>query len=51
MSRIRMAFGVEVPLREIFLRPTVARLAALVDESLSLPGAPVASMAFDEGEV
>jgi amino acid adenylation domain-containing protein len=51
MSRIRMAFGVEVPLREIFLRPTVARLAALVDERLSLPGTPVASMTFDEGEV
>ncbi|MEA2692634.1 MAG: hypothetical protein QOJ16_2021, partial [Acidobacteriota bacterium] len=39
-SRLRQAFGVELPLRRLFDRPTVAGLAAAVQELLAAGGTP-----------
>jgi amino acid adenylation domain-containing protein len=40
ISRVRAAFGVELPVRRLFERPTVAGLAAAVREAKGLPTAP-----------
>jgi acyl carrier protein len=34
MSRVREAFGVEVPLRSVFGNPTIERMASVVEEIL-----------------
>jgi acyl carrier protein len=47
LTRIQRAFDVEVTLRELFMRPTVAGLAGLIDERMA--AAPVQPV--DEGEL
>ncbi|MET0398368.1 MAG: amino acid adenylation domain-containing protein, partial [Longimicrobiaceae bacterium] len=44
ISRLRQAFGVEVPLKALFEAPTVAGLAARVEELRSAGAAPVLPM-------
>jgi amino acid adenylation domain-containing protein len=49
LLRVRETFGFEVPLQELFLRRTVSRLAALVDE-MARPVTPsLVDAHFDEG--
>jgi amino acid adenylation domain-containing protein len=52
-SRVREALGVDVPLRELFSEPTIARLGRLVDEEqgragrASLPPIPIVNRSAD----
>ena len=39
MSRVREAFGIELPMRRLFERPTIAELAASVEAALGMGGA------------
>ncbi|MER5479922.1 amino acid adenylation domain-containing protein [Streptomyces sp. NPDC002734] len=40
--RVEERYGVRIPLQELFTAPTVARIAAAVDEALARPAAPAA---------
>jgi acyl-coenzyme A synthetase/AMP-(fatty) acid ligase/acyl carrier protein len=54
ISRIRSAFGIDIPLRAMFETPTIAGLASLVDQNRSWPAGiepPSAEMAEEREEI